>query len=80
MTDTLLVGVVGVPFYAGLGVGAFQLARAVRQTDLDDREILEGIRWLWMVWVLDLGGCGRELLLFHVIAAWRSIFMNCQKN
>jgi 4-hydroxybenzoate polyprenyltransferase len=37
MADTLLAGVVGVPFYAGLGVGAVQLARVLRQTDFDDR-------------------------------------------
>ena len=37
MTDTLLTGVVGVPFYAGLGVGALQLARVLRRTDFDDR-------------------------------------------
>ena len=37
MTDTLLTGVVGVPFYAGLGVGALQLARVLGRTDFDDR-------------------------------------------
>ena len=37
MTDTLLTGVIGVPFYAGLGAGALQLARVLRQTDFDDR-------------------------------------------
>ena len=37
MADTLLVGVAGVPFYAGLGVGAVQLARVLRQTNFDDR-------------------------------------------
>ena len=37
MADTLLVGVVGVPFYAGLGVGAVQLARVLKQTDFEDR-------------------------------------------
>jgi len=36
MVDTL-TGVVGVPFYAGLGVGAIQLARVLRQTDFEDR-------------------------------------------
>ena len=37
MTDTLLTGVVGVPFYAGLGVGALQPARVLTRTDFDDR-------------------------------------------
>ena len=37
LTDTLLTGVVGIPFYAGLGVGALQLARVLRQTDFNDR-------------------------------------------
>jgi len=37
MTDTLLTGVVGIPFYAGLGVGALQLARVLMQTDFNDR-------------------------------------------
>ena len=37
MADTLLIGVVGVPFYAGLGMGALQLARVLRQTNFDDR-------------------------------------------
>ena len=36
MADTLLVGVVGAPFCAGLRVGATQLAGVLRQTDFDD--------------------------------------------
>jgi len=56
MTDTLLTGVVGVPFYAGLGVGALQLARVLSQTDFDDRASCEkGFEacgwfgfWIWM--------------------------------
>jgi len=56
LTDTLLTGVVGVPFYAGLGVGALQLARVLRRTDFDDRtSCWEGFVgcgwsgfWIWM--------------------------------
>lgn len=37
MADTLSIGIVGVPFYAGLGAGAIQLTRVLAQTDFNDR-------------------------------------------
>ena len=37
MADTLSTGIVGIPFYAGLGAGTIQLARVLTQTDFDDR-------------------------------------------
>ena len=37
IADTSLTGVVGVPFYAGLGTGALQLARVLRRTDFNNR-------------------------------------------
>ena len=33
-----------------------------------------------MVWVLDLDGGGRELLLPHVIASWSGLFMMCRQT
>ena len=58
MADALINGAVGISFYAGLEVGAVQLARVLRQADFNDRASCcqEGFRWLWVVWILDLDG------------------------
>ena len=62
LTDTLLTGVVGVPFYTGLGVGALQLARVLRQTDFNDRAScwkgFVGCGWsgFW-IWIGAVGNC-----------------------
>ena len=37
-------------------------------------ELLEGIRWVRVVWVLDLGGCNGKLFLPHVLAAGGGLF------
>ena len=65
MTDTLFTGVVGVPFYTGLGVGALQLARVLMRTDFEDEtSCWEGFVgcgwsgfWIWM------GAAGNYLYL-----------------